>query len=90
MLGGIPPSDHFAWRPGLNPAERIVELNAWLQGYAAKRKLIFVDYHTALSGPGGAIRADLSHDGVHPHRDGYEVMKPLAEHGIALALRRSR
>jgi lysophospholipase L1-like esterase len=89
VLGSIPPSDHFAWRPGLNPAGRITELNAWLQSYAAKRKLIFVDYHTALSGPGGAIRADLSHDGVHPHRSGYAVMKPLAERAIAQALGQS-
>jgi lysophospholipase L1-like esterase len=47
---------------------------------------VYVDYYAALADPGGAMRAELSHDGVHPHRAGYALMRPLAEHALATAL----
>jgi lysophospholipase L1-like esterase len=31
-----------------------------------------------LAGPEGAMRPGLSLDGVHPNRDGYALMRPLA------------
>jgi lysophospholipase L1-like esterase len=87
ILGSIPPCGSFPWAPQLMPARRIIELNSWLKRYAAERKLIYVDYHTALATADGSLRADLSHDGVHPHRGGYAIMKPLAEQAIAQALK---
>ena len=87
VLAGIPPTTGFPWRPALRPGPQIVELNAWLQRYAAQRKMIYVDYAAVLAQPDGAMRADLSHDGVHPNRSGYALMRPLAEHAIAAALK---
>jgi lysophospholipase L1-like esterase len=37
-----------------------------------------------VNGEGG-LKAELSPDGVHPNKAGYEVMAPLAEAGIAAA-----
>lgn len=88
LLASIPPADGFAWQPALKPAKRIVEINAWLKQLASERKLIFINYHAALTTPTGALRAEFSHDGVHPHRAGYAVMKPLAEKAMAQALGR--
>lgn len=86
LLASIPPSDRFAWQPALKPAMQIVEINNWLERFAAERKLIFLDYHAALTTADGGLRPEFSHDGVHPHRGGYAVMKPLAEKSIAQAL----
>lgn len=86
VLGSIPPSAVFYWRPDLRPAPRIAELNAWLQAYAEQQGLQFVDYAAAMTGPGGELRADLTGDGVHPDSDGYAVMTPLAGQAIARAL----
>jgi lysophospholipase L1-like esterase len=88
LLASIPPSDRFAWQPTLKPAKRIIEINAWLKRLAAERKLIFINYHAALTTPEGGLRAEFSHDGVHPHRAGYAVMNPLAEKAMAQALGR--
>lgn len=88
VLGSIPPADRMSWRPAVKPAPQIAALNAWLRGFAAERGLVFADYHTALAGPNGELRADLGKDGVHPEAPGYAVMRPIAERAIAEAERR--
>ena len=87
ILGSIPPAAGFSWRPELKPVTRIAELNDWLRDYAARAKVEFVDYHSALVGSAGELRANLSNDGVHPNRDGYAIMRRLVEPKLASALR---
>jgi neutral ceramidase len=82
ILGSIPPAAVFSWRPALRPAPRIVALNAWLRDYARRNDLTYVDYHAALAGPAGELRAELGNDGVHPNRDGYVLMRRLAAQAI--------
>lgn len=83
MLGSIPPAASFYWRPELDPAGRISELNAWLRDYAARRGLAFIDYHSALTGTSGELPAEFGNDGVHPNRAGYAVMRRLFEDKFA-------
>lgn len=85
VLAGIPPTTRFPWRPELQPGPQIVELNTWMRQYAAQHHFVYVDYSSVLADAGGAMRAGLSHDGVHPQRTGYALMRPLAEHAIAVA-----
>jgi lysophospholipase L1-like esterase len=82
ILGAIPPAGNFSWRPALHPAAQIRELNGWLSTFAKAEGLAFVDYHSALAGPDGAIKPGLSRDGVHPLKSGYAIMKPLSEKAI--------
>lgn len=86
VLGSIPPSAVFYWRPELRPAPRIAELNAWLRAYAAEQGAQFVDYAGAMEGPHGELRPELTGDGVHPDADGYAVMTPLARAAVERAL----
>jgi lysophospholipase L1-like esterase len=37
----------------------------------------------------GGLRTELSPDGVHPNKAGYQIMAPLAEAGIAEAQKKS-
>lgn len=83
VIGAIPPSARFYWRPELEPAPRIAELNAWLRDYAEAQGVGFVDYAAAMVGPDGGLRPELSDDGVHPDAEGYAVMTPLARAAIA-------
>ncbi|MDY6922341.1 MAG: alpha/beta hydrolase fold domain-containing protein [Pseudomonadota bacterium] len=83
VLGSIPPSARFYWRPELQPASRIAELNAWLREFARDQGAGFVDYAAAMAGPDGGMRPGLSHDGVHPADEGYAVMTPLAMAALA-------
>ena len=79
ILGAIPPADHFSWRPGMQPSPVIQAENHWLRQYATRNGLDFIDYHAALAGPNKELRADLGNDGVHPNREGYRIMRRLAE-----------
>jgi hypothetical protein len=87
VLGSVPPAGAFPWRPTvLEPAQHIVEMNEWLRRFAREKNLIYVDYHEPLADERDAMKQTFSNDGVHPNRDGYSVMEPLARHGIEQAL----
>jgi uncharacterized protein (TIGR02246 family) len=88
VLSSVLPVYDYPWRPGLEPAPKIVALNKWMKDYAAKSGAIYLDYHSAMADARQGMRAELASDGVHPNDAGYRVMAPLAEKAIAAALRR--
>jgi acyl-CoA thioesterase I len=69
------------------PPQAIVAINRWIADYARKNGHVLLDYHPALADERGALRAELTSDGLHPNAAGYAVMAPLAEKAIAQALR---
>jgi lysophospholipase L1-like esterase len=72
------------------PPAQINTLNAWMKSYAASKGLIFLDYFSAMVDDKGFLKDELSNDGLHPNRDGYAIMGPLAERAIASALKGKR
>jgi lysophospholipase L1-like esterase len=88
VLSSVLPVYDYRWRPGLEPAPKIIALNAWMKKYAATHGAVYLDYHTAMADARGGLRRELGDDGVHPNEAGYRVMAPLAERAIAEALRR--
>ena len=88
VLASVLPVYDYAWRKGLEPAAKIIALNAWIKDYAAKNGALYVDFHTPMADERQGMKADLSPDGVHPNAAGYAIMAPLVEQAIADALRR--
>ena len=66
--------------------ELLREVNARLRALAAARGYAYADYASVLADPDGRLRADLTHDGVHPLAAGYALMAPIAKAAIARAL----
>jgi lysophospholipase L1-like esterase len=87
ILCSILPAYDYPWKPGLEPAPKILAINAWLKDYAAKHHHIYLDYHSAMKDQRDGLPANLSKDGVHPLPAGYDLMAPLAEAAIEKALR---
>ena len=87
VLCSITPAFDYPWKPGLTPAPKIDEINAWIKDYAHRHSHVYVDYHSAMKDGRDGLPANLSHDGVHPLPAGYAVMAPLVEAGIEKALR---
>ena len=90
VLSSVLPVFDYPWKPGLEPAPKIVALNAWIRNYATAHGAIYLDYYTAVADERGGMRSNLSTDGVHPNEAGYRVMAPLAEQAIARALKSGR
>src|SRR5271166_3415635 len=86
VVCSVLPAYDFPWHPGLEPAPKVLPLNAWLRGYAAAKDYVYVDYHSAMKDQRNGLPENLSKDGVHPNPAGYAVMAPLLEAGIAKAL----
>jgi lysophospholipase L1-like esterase len=87
VLSSVLPVYDYRWRPGLEPAGKIIELNAWLKEYASDRDMVYLDYHTVMADERQGLKSALSEDGVHPNEAGYQVMVPLVEAAIEEALR---
>jgi lysophospholipase L1-like esterase len=85
-LSSVLPVFDYPWKKGLEPAQKIVTLNAWIKQYAASHNAVYIDYHSAMADERQGMKAELSGDGVHPNEEGYKVMAPIAERGIAAAL----
>jgi len=89
VLCSVLPSVRFPWHPEVgNPAARIAALNEWMKAFAADKDYVYVDYYSAMRDSAGGLPSNLSGDGVHPLPAGYAIMAPLAESGIARALKR--
>jgi lysophospholipase L1-like esterase len=88
VLASVLPAFDFPWRPGLEPAQKVVKLNAMIKDYADKNHLVYLDYFSAMADEHKGLPKTLSGDGVHPNLAGYKVMEPLAEKAIAQALKK--
>jgi len=72
------------------PPDQIIALNNWIKNYAAKNKLIYLDYFSAMVDAKGFLKDELSNDGLHPNADGYKVMNPLAAAAIQASLKHGK
>jgi len=86
VLCSILPAYDFPWRPGREPAPKVVAVNKWMKAYAAEHGFVYVDYYSAMADERGGLPKTLSHDGVHPTAAGYAVMQPLVDAGVRKAL----
>lgn len=88
IICSVLPVYDYPWRPGLQPAEKIMTLNRMLSDYCKAEKLTFVDYHTPMSDDRHGLQYMYGEDGVHPNLAGYRCMEPLVEAGIQKVLKK--
>lgn len=88
VLSSVLPALDFPWRRGLQPAEKVIALNAMIKKYASEKGHVYLDYWTAMADSNKGMKMELAYDGVHPTLEGYQVMEPLVEKAIAEALKK--
>lgn len=86
VLCSVLPVFDYPWKPGQQPADKIITLNKWIKQFAKESKCIYLDYHSAMADEKNGLKAAYGNDGVHPNEAGYKVMAVLAEKAIRLAL----
>ena len=88
VLCSVLPAFDYPWKPGLEPAEKIVTLNEMIKAYADRNDIVYLDYFSAMANKQKGLMAEFTFDGVHPNKAGYMMMGPLAEKAIAEAISR--
>jgi len=87
VLCSVLPAYDFWWRPGREPALKIVALNARLRACAARHRATYLDYHAALADARQGLPPAYAPDGVHPNLAGYRVMEGLLRPSLRRVLR---
>lgn len=91
ILCSVPPVSRFAWRPEIEPAQKVVELNAMIRDYATSHDIFYLDYYRHLVGDDGGIPEKWSHDTCHPNAECYRtIMEPLAMEAIDKVLKTNK
>ena len=85
ILCSVLPVYDYPWKPGLEPAGKIIALNKLIKSYAEKSSCIYLDFFSAMVDERNGLKAEYSKDGVHPNEAGYNVMEPLTEVAIEKA-----
>lgn len=88
IICSVLPAFDFPWKPGLEPAQKVIQLNTVLKAYAEQNKLLYVDYFSAMVNEQMGLKKELGTDGVHPNKAGYAIMEPILEKAISKALKK--
>jgi lysophospholipase L1-like esterase len=89
IISSIIPAIEYLWKPGLEPAPKIISINKVLKMYAAQNNFIYLDYFSAMVDEKGGLKVPdytAANDLVHPNKAGYIIMEQLAEKAIKKAL----
>lgn len=86
VLSSVLPAFDYPWKPNMEPAPKIVKLNEMIKKYADANGIVYLDYYSAMVDNRKGLPLELSGDGVHPNKKGYDIMEPLAEAAIKKAL----
>ena len=87
VISSVLPAFDFPWRPGLQPADKVIKLNSMLKDYCSKNNIVYLDYFSKMKDERNGLPKSLSEDGVHPTLAGYKIMEPLADEAIKKAMK---
>jgi lysophospholipase L1-like esterase len=78
-LCSVLPARDYPWRRGMQPADKIEILNAMILKYATANKIVYIDFYSAMKDEQKGLQSIYSEDGVHPNKEGYQVMESIVE-----------
>lgn len=91
ILCSITPTSKFGWRPDIEPAQKIRDLNKMIEAYAKANKIHFLNYYPALTDDLGGLPPKWSSDTCHPNLVCYRtVMEPMVCDAVAKVLKKKR
>ena len=87
IICSVLPADEFSWNPDISPADSVIKLNTLLKAYANKNQVIYLNYFDEMDNNKGGLRVELTSDGVHVTKKGYELMSSLAKQSVSTAFK---
>lgn len=85
IVCSVLPAYDYPWRPGKEPNIKIPKLNGMLKEMAAKEKVMYLDYFSAMADDRNGLPKELTTDEVHLTKAGYAVMEKLVQEALEKA-----
>jgi lysophospholipase L1-like esterase len=86
ILCSVLPAYAYTWVKDKQPNIDIPKLNSMIETYCNNSGHHYLDYFSAMVGDKNDLRNELTYDGVHPDKAGYQVMIPIVEKAILQVL----
>ena len=67
----------------VDPPKIISVINAALEEYCKKNSLIYIDYYSSMVDKKKGLKSEYGNDGVHPTKEGYDVMEKVVKNVIS-------
>jgi lysophospholipase L1-like esterase len=83
----MPTCDYIQNQSTRRPNSTIIQLNKWITEYAASHNAAYLDYFTPMLDDQGALKREITDDGLHPNNAGYDLITPLAQQAIDAVLK---
>lgn len=77
VLCSVLPCTRFYWKTSIHPEDTIIALNRLIRALAAEKRYAYVDFHSAMADESKGLPSELSSDGCHPTKAGYERMEQI-------------
>lgn len=74
ILCSVLPAYDYHWSPAKEPNIKIPILNKMIKEYADENTYYYLDYFTEMADERNGLKSELTSDGVHPNKNGYEMM----------------
>lgn len=88
ILSSVLPVAEYPWRKDVKEVpQKIDALNAMIRAYADSKGFAYIDYNTPMRDDKGGMKAAYANDGVHPTKEGYQVMEKVAKEVIDQVIR---
>lgn len=88
IISSTLPAYDYPWKPGIEPANKIITLNRMVKAYAKEKGHIYLDYFSVMADERNGLPKKYAEDEVHPTIEGYKVMEPMVEKAIDEALKK--
>jgi len=90
IICSVLPAKDYPWKPGMNPLNKIPQLNSMIKEYAIANDLSYVDFFEVMDNGKGGMKVPehtTENDLVHPNKAGYIVMEALTHGAIQAVLK---
>jgi lysophospholipase L1-like esterase len=77
VICSVLPSNYFPWRPEIEPADKVIELNLLLKEISLNNEAHYLDYYTKMVDAEKGLKDLYTTDGVHCTVEGYRAMEVL-------------
>lgn len=88
ILSSVLPANVIPWRKEIEPADKVIQLNALIKEYCKQNKIYYLDYYSNLVDDQKGLPKKFSEDGVHPNAGCYQIMEQLVQEAIRKTIHR--